>query len=106
MLKQKNELRNGLPVYLTYRQLKEHEKSTLKSYKYKVKAYNDGDYRVISYENERLKTNPKLTQNFSSNNELSDEEKEIRYQESRKQNLYKTKTKLRDYARNNDFDKF
>ena len=106
MSKSKNELKSGLPVYLTYGQLKEHKKSTLQSYKYKVKAYNDGDYRVISYENERLKTNPKLTQNFSTNIELSDEEKEIRYQESRKHNLYKTKTKLRDYARNNDFDKF
>src|SRR5699024_374964 len=43
---------------------------------------------------------------FGSNSDLSEDEKAIRLEESRKQNLYKTKSKLRDYARNNHFDKF
>lgn len=106
MLKQKNELRNGLPVYLTYGQLKEHNKNLIGTYKYKIKAYNDGVYKVIEYKNERLKTHQKLTTNFSTNSDLTDEEKEIKLQQSRQANLYKTKNKLRDYARNNYFDKF
>ena len=106
MSKSKNELKSGLPVYLTYGQLKEHNKNQLSTYKYKVKAYNDGVYKVIEYKNERLKTNQKLTSFSGSNSDLSEDEKAIRLEESRKQNLYKTKSKLRDYARNNYFDKF
>lgn len=106
MSKSKNELKSGLPVYLTYGQLKEHNKNQLVTYKYKVKAYNDGVYKVIEYKNERSKTVQKLTSSFGSNSDLSEDEKAIRLEESRKQNLYKTKSKLRDYARNNHFDKF
>ena len=106
MSKSKNELKSGLPVYLTYGQLKEHNKNQLGTYKYKVKAYNDGVYKVIEYKNERLKTDQKPTSSFGSNSDLSEDEKAIRLEESRKQNLYKTKNKLRDYARNNHFDKF
>ena len=106
MSKSKNELKSGLPVYLTYGQLKEHSKNQIGTYKYKIKAYNDGVYKVIEYKNERLKTNQKPTSSFGSNSDLSEDEKAIRLEESRKQNLYKTKSKLRDYARNNHFDKF
>ena len=106
MSKSKNELKSGLPVYLTYGQLNGHSKAHSNSYKYKVKAYNDGVYKVIEYANERLKTHQKLTTNFSTNSDLTDEEKEIKLQQSRQANLYKTKNKLRDYARNNYFDKF
>ncbi|MGH2016914.1 rolling circle replication-associated protein [Aerococcus urinaeequi] len=106
MSKSKNELKSGLPVYLTYGQLKEHNKNQIGTYKYKIKAYNDGVYKVIEYKNERLKTNQKPTSSFGSNSDLSEDEKAIRLEESRKQNLYKTKNKLRDYARNNYFDKF
>ena len=106
MSKSKNELKSGLPVYLTYGQLKEHNKNQLSTYKYKVKSYNDGVYKVIEYKNERLKTDQKLTSFSGSNSDLSEDEKAIRLEESRKQNLYKTKSKLRDYARNNYFDKF
>ncbi|MFW3506129.1 rolling circle replication-associated protein [Aerococcus viridans] len=106
MSKSKNELKSGLPVYLTYGQLKEHNKNQIGTYKYKIKAYNDGVYKVIEYKNERLKTNQKPTSSFGSNSDLSEDEKAIRLEESRKQNLYKTKNKLRDYARNNHFDKF
>ena len=106
MSKSKNELKSGLPVYLTYGQLKEHSKNQIGTYKYKIKAYNDGVYKVIEYKNERLKTDQKLTSSFGSNSDLSEDEKAIRLEESRKQNLYKTKSKLRDYARNNHFDKF
>ena len=106
MSKSKNELKSGLPVYLTYGQLKEHNKNQIGTYKYKIKAYNDGVYKVIEYKNERLKTNQKPTSSFGSNSDLSEDEKAIRLEESRKQNLYKTKSKLRDYARNNHFDKF
>ncbi|MGH2077814.1 rolling circle replication-associated protein, partial [Aerococcus urinaeequi] len=98
--------KSGLPVYLTYGQLKEHNKNQIGTYKYKIKAYNDGVYKVIEYKNERLKTNQKPTSSFGSNSDLSEDEKAIRLEESRKQNLYKTKNKLRDYARNNHFDKF
>ena len=49
MSKSKNELKSGLPVYLTYGQLKEHSKNQIGTYKYKVKAYNDGVYKVIEY---------------------------------------------------------
>ncbi|GMR71288.1 hypothetical protein NUITMVRA1_19670 [Aerococcus viridans] len=106
MSKSKNELKSGLPVYLTYGQLKEHSKNQIGTYKYKIKAYNDGVYKVIEYKNERLKTDQKPTSSFGSNSNLSEDEKAIRLEESRKQNLYKTKNKLRDYARNNHFDKF
>ena len=106
MSKSKNELKSGLPVYLTYGQLKEHSKNQIGTYKYKIKAYNDGVYKVIEYKNERLKTDQKPTSSFGSNSDLSEDEKAIRLEESRKQNLYKTKNKLRDYARNNYFDKF
>ena len=106
MSKSKNELKSGLPVYLTYGQLKEHSKNQIGTYKYKIKAYNDGVYKVIEYKNERLKTDQKPTSSFGSNSDLSEDEKAIRLEESRKQNLYKTKNKLRDYARNNHFDKF
>lgn len=106
MSKSKNELKSGLPVYLTYGQLKEHSKNHIGTYKYKIKAYNDGVYKVIEYKNERLKTDQKPTSSFGSNSDLSEDEKAIRLEESRKQNLYKTKNKLRDYARNNHFDKF
>lgn len=106
MSKSKNELKSGLPVYLTYGQLKEHSKNQIGTYKYKIKAYNDGVYKVIEYKNERLKTDQKPTSFFGSNSDLSEDEKAIRLEESRKQNLYKTKNKLRDYARNNHFDKF
>ena len=106
MSKSKNELKSGLPVYLTYGQLKEHSKNQIGTYKYKIKAYNDGVYKVIEYKNERLKTDQKPTSSFGSNSDLSEDEKAIRLEESRKQNLYKTKSKLRDYARNNHFDKF
>lgn len=106
MSKSKNELKSGLPVYLTYGQLNGHSKTHSNSYKYKVKAYNDGVYKVIEYANERLKTHQKPTSSFGSNSDLSEDEKAIRLEESRKQNLYKTKSKLRDYARNNYFDKF
>lgn len=106
MSKSKNELKSGLPVYLTYGQLKEHSKNQIGIYKYKIKAYNDGVYKVIEYKNERLKTDQKPTSSFGSNSDLSEDEKAIRLEESRKQNLYKTKNKLRDYARNNHFDKF
>src|SRR5699024_8713617 len=95
-----------LPVYLTYGQLNGHSKAHSNSYKYKVKAYNDGVYKVIEYANERSKTVQKPTSSFRSNSDLSEDEKAIRLEESRKQNLYKTKSKLRDYARNNHFDKF
>lgn len=106
MSESKNELKSGLPVYLTYGQLEEHNRNQMSTYKYKVKAYNDGVYRVIEYQNERQKTHTKLTAISGSNFELSEEEKAIRLEESRQHNLYKTKTKLRDYARNNHFDKF
>lgn len=106
MSKSKNELKSGLPVYLTYGQLEEHNKNQLGTYKYKVKAYNDGVYKVIEYKNERSKTVQKLTSSFGANSDLSEDEKAMRLEESRKQNLYKTKSKLRDYARNNHFDKF
>ena len=106
MSKSKNELKSGLPVYLTYGQLNGHSKAHSNSYKYKVKAYNDGVYKVIEYANERSKTVQKPTTNFSTNSDLTDEEKQIRLQQSRQANLYKTKNKLRDYARNNYFDKF
>ncbi|WP_199822442.1 MULTISPECIES: hypothetical protein, partial [Streptomyces] len=86
MSKSKNELKSGLPVYLTYGQLKEHNKNQLGTYKYKVKAYNDGVYKVIEYKNERLKTDQKLTSSFGSNSDLSEDEKAIRLEESRKQN--------------------
>lgn len=91
---------------MTYGQLEEHNKNQISTYKYKVKAYNDGIYKVIEYKNERLKTHQKLTSFSGSNSDLSEDEKAIRLEESRKQNLYKTKSKLRDYARNNHFDKF
>lgn len=106
MSKSKNELKSGLPVYLTYGQLKEHKKQLCEMYKYKVKIYNNSVYKVIEYKNSRVKTDQKKTGLFFDSEELSDEEKEIRLQESRRQNLYKTKNKLRDYARNNHFDKF
>ena len=61
MSKSKNELKSGLPVYLTYGQLNGHSRNQLGTYKYKVKAYNDGVYKVIEYANERLKTHQKLT---------------------------------------------
>jgi len=98
--------KHELPVYLTYGQLEEHRLEHSQLYKYKVKSYNNGDYKVIEYRNERLKTVQKLSKNNGRNMDLSDEEKELRLVESRKQNLYKTKNKLRDYARNNHFDKF
>jgi len=105
-MENQNQDQSGLPVYLTYGQLNGHKNTSYKLYKYKVKAYTDGTYKVIEYENERLKTNTKLTFSTGSNSDLSDEEKEIQLQESRRANLYKTKNKLRDYARNNHFDKF
>src|SRR5699024_10308748 len=106
MSKSKNELKSGLPVYLTYGQLNGHSKAHSNSYKYKVKAYNDGVYKLIKDANEQYKTVQKPTSSFGSNSDLSEDEKAIRLEESRKQNLYKTKSKLRDYARNNHFDKF
>ena len=88
MSKSKNELKSGLPVYLTYGQLKEHNKNQISAYKYKVKAYSDGVYKVIEYKNERLKTHQKLTSSFGSNSDLSEDEKAIRLEESRKQNWF------------------
>lgn len=106
LMEDANQDKSGLPVYLTYGQLNGHKPGVPKTYKYKVKAYRDGIYKVIEYENKRLKTVQKLTPSYGSNSDLSDEEKEIQLQESRRANLYKTKNKLRDYARNNYFDKF
>lgn len=106
LMEDANQDKSGLPVYLTYGQLNDEKLGAPKLYKYKVKAYSDGFYKVIAYENKRLKTVQKLTFSSGSNSDLSDEEKEIQLQESRRANLYKTKNKLRDYARNNYFDKF
>ena len=105
-MKEQDKNQSGLPVYLTYGQLNGHKVGTPKVYKYKVKAYKDGFYTVIEYREERLKTVQKLTPSFGSKSELSDEEREVRLKESRLANLYKTKNKLRDYAKNNNFDKF
>jgi len=106
LMEDANQEKSGLPVYLTYGQLDDEKLGAPKLYKYKVKSYNDGTYTVIGYENMRLKTNQKLTFSSGSNTHLSDEEKEVRLKESRLANLYKTKNKLRDYAKNNHFDKF
>src|SRR5699024_11558712 len=106
MSKSKNELKSGLPVYLTYGQLNGHSKAHSNSYKYKVKAYNDGVYKVIEYANERSKTVQKPTSSFGSNSDLSEDEKAIRLEYSRKQNLYINKYKLSVYALNMHYSKY
>lgn len=106
MSESKNELKSSLPVFLSYGQLKQHEKNLLTTYKYKVYSYSDGGYKVIEYKNDRSKTNPKLTQNFNLGAQLTEEEKQANLEESRRQNLYKIKRKITDYIRNNEFDMF
>ena len=106
LMEDANQEKSGLPVYLTYGQLNGHKLGGPKGYKYKVKAYNDGSYTVFEYINGRLKTDQKLTTSSGSNSELSDEERDALLKESRLANLYKTKNKLRDYAKNNHFNKF
>lgn len=105
-MKEENKIQSVLPVYLTYGQLNDEKLGAPKRYQYKVKAYNDGSYKVIEYLNGRLKTDQKLTFSTPQFSDFSDEEKEVLLKESRLANLYKTKNKLRDYAKNNSFDKF
>lgn len=105
-MKEQDKNQSGLPVYLTYGQLDDEKLGAPKRYTYKVKGYSDGTYTVIEYVNGRLKTDQKLTFSSGGNSDLSDEEKAVRLKESRLANLYKTKNKLRDYAKNNHFDKF
>ena len=100
-----------LPVYLTYGQHNDEKNNEKFFYKYKLKSYNDGFCKVYEYKNERLKINfgGSNTHHFfnsDNENELSEEEKELALIEYRKQYLWKVKNKLRDYARNNDFDMF
>ena len=100
-----------LPVYLTYGQHNDGKNNKTQFYRYKLKSYNDGICKVYEYKNERLKINfgGSKTNHFSiSDNEykMSEEEKELALIEYRKQYLWKVKNKLRDYARNNDFDMF
>lgn len=106
MSESKNELKSGLPVYLSYGQLKQHEKNLLTTYKYKVYSYSDGGYKVIEYKNSRSKTNPVLTPVGVNGPELSEEEKQEQLEESRRKNLYKVKRKVVDYVRNNEFNLF
>lgn len=103
-----------LPVYLTYGQLNDEKISAKFFYKYKVKTYNDGVCKVYEYKNKRLKSGFSVSKSNTSNifnfcsddKNLSEEEKELLLIESRKNYLWKVKNKLRDYARNNDFDMF
>ena len=100
-----------LPVYLTYGQHNDGKNNERFFYKYKLKSYNDGVCKVYEYKNERLKINfegSKTHHFFNSDSEykMSEEEKELALIEYRKQYLWKVKNKLRDYARNNDFDMF
>lgn len=99
-----------LPVYLTYGQHNDEKNNEKFFYKYKLKSYNDGVCKVYEYKNERLKStismSPYVPSFGSSDFELSEEEKEKALVEYREQYLWKVKNKLRDYARNNDFDMF
>lgn len=99
-----------LPVYLTYGQHNDEKSIEKMFYKYKLKTYGDGICKVYEYKNDRLKTNismsPSKPSFGSSDFELSEEEKEKALIEYREQYLWKVKNKLRDYARNNDFDMF
>lgn len=101
-----NSVGSGLPVFLSYGQLKEHEKNLLTTYSYKVYAYSDGGYKVIEYKNERSKTSPVLTPVGVNGPELSEEERQEQLEESRRKNLYKVKRKVVDYIRNNEFNLF
>lgn len=101
-----NEVASSLPVFLSYGQLKQHEDNQKTTYKYKVYSYSDGGYKVIEYKNERSKTTPKLSQINGLGPQLTEEEKQAKLEESRRENLYKVKRKITDYIRNNDFDTF
>src|SRR5699024_1599705 len=101
-----NEVQSSLPVFLSYGQLKQHENNQKTTYKYKVYAYSDEGYKVIEYKNERSKTTPKLSQINGLGPQLTEEEKQAKLEESRRENLYKVKRKITDYIRNNDFDTF
>ncbi len=100
-----------LPVYLTYGQHNDEKNNEQFFYKYKLKSYNDGVCKVYEYKNERLKSTLSMSKtnhfSFSKNDlDLSEVEKELLLIEDRKKYLWKVKNKLRDYARNNDFDMF
>jgi len=100
-----------LPVYLTYGQHNDDINNNTQFYRYKLKSYSDGVCKVYEYKNDRLKINfggSKTNHFLFSDNEykMTEKEKELALIESRKNYLWKVKNKLRDYARNNNFDMF
>ncbi len=92
----------------------EKEKSTDIFYYGKVKAYSDGIYKLFYYKEKRIKSSFLSFQSGSECNAYFDPESienleeflAEKQKENRERHLYEVKTKLRDYARNNDFDHF
>lgn len=72
-----------------------------KIYNLKIKKYHDNTYRLIRYFDGKS-----YFCDLDSRGSFGEPMSEEDLKESRKKHLYEVKTKLRDYARNNDFDLF
>lgn len=86
--------------YLTYDQLKAEFLENKKLYFGKQKAYSDGTSTVYIYENGRVKSN------HLSNQKSLGSLGETGLTEIREKHMYEIRRKMRDYARNNDFNHF
>lgn len=91
-------------VYLTYVQLKRRLENAKPTYKIKLEAYSDGSSRLIRYKNSRVKSNHLLSSPNSCGNSGVIQEKSDDDNKSRE--IYRIKSKLRGYARENKFDYF
>lgn len=79
-------------------------------YQGKLKSYSDGICSVLIYKNPRIKTNILQSGSFAPtslyHDELSEEELQKNLKDSRERHMYEVRGKLRDYARNNEFNHF
>lgn len=92
------------PVYLTYGQLNGRLENAKPTYQIKLETYSDGTSRLIRYKNSRVKSNHLLSSSSSYGN--SGEFKEKSADDDKMGAIYKIKSKLRGYARENKFDYF
>lgn len=80
--------------------------TTTNSYNLSIKKYSDNTFKVIKYNELRIKQYGAKTSTGFSNFDLTEEEKNANYLDQRQRHLYEVRRKINDYARNNDFQYF